>query len=65
MVSCRRLPFLSGTFPQVAIKLLKLEPFMKFFWNFKQNSEEYIKKAARARCVVKISYMKLVFTNII
>ena len=59
MVSCRRLPFLSG------IKLLKLEPFVKFFWNFKQNSEEYIKKTARARCVVKISYMKLVFTNII
>ena len=48
-----------------AIKLLKLEPFMKFFWNCKQNSEEYIKKTARARCVVKISYMKLVFTNII
>ena len=48
-----------------AIKLLKLEPYMKFFWNFKQNLEKYIKKTATARCVVKISYMKLVFTNII
>ena len=38
-----------------ALKLLKLEPFMKFFCMFQQKSHEPVKKPATARCVVKIA----------
>ena len=48
-----------------ALKLLKLEPFMKFFCMFQQKSHEPVKKPATARCVIKIAYVKPVFTNII
>ena len=48
-----------------ALKLLKLEPFMKFFCMFQRKSNEPIKKPATARCVVEIAYRKPVFTIII